>query len=110
MKAKKIALIMSALALTAVSGYLFGQYETEKIQTAQIAESENPAYSITFPNLREAKGIYSNSIIETEDGNMWFYNDTDLTFRNGEEVTVLFDCEAPGIEDDTILDVHSLEY
>ena len=107
MKEKRIALIMSALALTATAGFIFGQYDAEKIQTAQI---ENVQYSITFPNLREAKGIYSNSIIETEDGNMWFYNDTDLTFRNGEEVTVLFDCEAPGIADDTILDVHSLEY
>lgn len=110
MKAKKIALVLSALALTAVSGYLFGQYEAEKIQTAQVAESENTTYSIKFPNLREMNGVYSNSIIETEDGNFWFYNDTDLTFHNGEEVTVLFDCEAPGIEDDIILDVHSLEY
>ena len=96
---------MLALSLTACTPK---QTEPEIVYVRTTETETN--YSITFPNLREAKGIYSNSIIETEDGNMWFYNDTDLTFRNGEEVTVLFDCEAPGIADDTILDVHSLEY
>lgn len=116
MKSKRIALIMSALALTATAGFIFGQYDAEKIQTAQI---ENVQYSITFPNLRTAEGIYHDYLtVETTDGNLWSmgedsrYLDSEgnAIFTEGEKVIVLFDMWGEETEDDFILDVHSLEY
>lgn len=78
---------------------------------------------INFPDLRTAKGTYYNYLtITTEDGNEWLlgdapdskYLDSNGTaiFQSGESVIILFDTMGTldYLEDDVILDVHSLEY
>jgi hypothetical protein len=79
-------------------------------------------YHIDFPDLRVATGVYYDYLtIETADGNVWLLNDNPTSkyidengkaiFHNGENVLILFDTMATtNIEDDMILDVHSLEY
>lgn len=78
---------------------------------------------INFPDLRTAKGTYYDYLtIITEDGNEWLlgddpdskYLDSNGTaiFQSGESIIVLFDTMGTlnYLEDDVILDVHSLEY
>ena len=77
---------------------------------------------ITFPDLRTAKGTYYDYLtITTEDGNKWLLDDSanskyidngTVIFQNDESVIVLFDTMGTldYLEDDVILNVHSLEY
>lgn len=77
---------------------------------------------INFPDLRTAKGTYYDYLtIITEDGNEWLLDDSanskyidngTVIFQNDESVIVLFDTMGTldYLEDDVILNVHSLEY
>ena len=77
---------------------------------------------ITFPDLRTAKGTYYDYLtITTEDGNEWLLDDSanskyidngTVIFQNDESVIILFDTMGTldYLEDDVILNVHSLEY
>lgn len=114
MKRKIVALCMLALSLTACTPK---QTEPEIVYVRTTETETN--YSINFPNLRTAEGIYHDYLtVETTDGNLWNmgedsrYLDAEgnAIFTEGEKVTVLFDMWGEGIEDDIILDVHSLEY
>ena len=114
MKRNIVALCMLALSLTACTPK---QAESE-IVYVRATESDSD-YEINFPNLRTAEGIYHDYLtVETTDGNLWNmgedsrYLDAEgnAIFTEGEKVTVLFDMWGEGIEDDIILDVHSLEY
>ena len=114
MKRKIVALCMLALSLTACTPK---QTEPEIVYVRTTETETN--YSINFPNLRTAEGIYHDYLtVETTDGNLWNmgedsrYLDAEgnAIFIEGEKVTVLFDMWGEGIEDDIILDVHSLEY
>lgn len=114
MKRKIVALCMLALSLTACTPK---QTEPE-IVYVRITETETN-YSINFPNLRTAEGIYHDYLtVETTDGNIWnmgkdsryFDSEGNAIFTEGEKVVVLFDMWGEGIKDDIILDVHSLEY
>lgn len=114
MKRKIVALCMLALFLTACTPK---QTEPEIVYVRTTETETN--YSINFPNLRTAEGIYHDYLtVETTDGNLWNmgkdsrYLDAEgnAIFTEGEKVIVLFDMWGEGIEDDIILDVHSLEY
>ena len=114
MKGNIVALCMLALSLTACT-----PKQTEfEIVYVRTTESDSD-YEINFPNLRTAEGIYHDYLtVETTDGNLWNmgedsrYLDAEgnAIFTEGEKVIVLFDMWGEGIEDDIILDVHSLEY
>lgn len=66
---------------------------------------------IKFPGIRTENGDYESGHIITEDGHIWDYDNPDSIFYDGEQVIVLFDINGTEeIEDDIILDVHSLEY
>lgn len=104
---KKIA------TLTLTLGMLFTTAMPTMAQTTEI----------NFPDLRTAKGTYYDYLtITTEDGNEWLLGDEpeskyldsngNAIFKNGESVIVLFDTMGTldYLEDDVILDVHSLEY
>ena len=114
MKRKIVALCMLALSLTACTPK---QTEPEIVYVRTTETETN--YSINFPNLRTAEGIYHDYLrVETTDGNLWNMGEDsryldavgNAIFTEGEKVTVLFDMWGEGIEDDIILDVHSLEY
>ena len=117
MKKKLVALCMLALSLTACTPK---QAEPEIVYVRETkTETESDSYKIDFPNLRTAEGIYHDYMtVETTDGNLWNmgedsrYLDSEgkSIFTEGEKVTVLFDMWGEGIEDDIILDIHSLEY
>ena len=103
---KKIA------TLTLTLGMLFTTTMPTMAQTKEI----------NFPDLRTAKGTYYDYLtITTEDGNEWLLDDSanskyidngTVIFQNGESVIVLFDTMGTlgYLEDDVVLDVHSLEY
>lgn len=116
MKKKLLFLSLLALSLTACTPK---QTEPEIVYVRTTETETN--YSINFPNLRTAEGIYHDYLtIETTDGNVWELGDEsdsryldaegNAIFTEGEKVVVLFDMWGEGIEDDFILDVHSLEY
>ena len=114
MKRKIVALCMLALSLTACT-----PKQTEhEIVYVRTTESDSD-YEINFPNLRTAEGIYHDYLtVETTDGNLWSMGEDSryldskgkAIFTEGEKVIVLFDMWGETIEDDIILDVHSLEY
>lgn len=117
MKKKLLALCMLALSLTACTPKQ-AEPEIVYVRTTE-TETESDSYKIDFPNLRTAEGIYHDYLtVETTDGNLWNmgedsrYLDSkgNAIFHEGEKVVVLFDMWGEGIEDDIILDVHSLEY
>lgn len=103
---KKIA------TLTLTLGMLFTTTMPTMAQTKEI----------NFPDLRTAKGTYYDYLtITTEDGNEWLLDDSanskyidngTVIFQNDESVIVLFDTMGTldYLEDDVILNVHSLEY
>lgn len=103
---KKIA------TLTLTLGMLFTTTMPTMAQTKEI----------NFPDLRTAKGTYYDYLtITTEDGNEWLLDDSanskyidngTVIFQNDESVIVLFDTMGTldYLEDDVVLDVHSLEY
>ena len=103
---KKIA------TLTLTLGMLFTTTMPTMAQTKEI----------NFPDLRTAKGTYYDYLtIITEDGNEWLLDDSanskyidngTVIFQNDESVIVLFDTMGTldYLEDDVILNVHSLEY
>lgn len=103
---KKIA------TLTLTLGMLFTTTMPTMAQTKEI----------NFPDLRTAKGTYYDyMVIETADGNEWLLDDSadskyidngTAIFQSGESVIVLFDTMGTldYLEDDVILDIHSLEY
>lgn len=75
---------------------------------------------IRFPDLRTAEGTYYDYlVVETTDGNEWLLDDSaeskyisngNAIFTDKESVIVLFDTMGTeAIEDDIILDVHSLD-
>lgn len=114
MKKKLLALCMLALSLTACAPK---QTEPEIVYVRTTETETN--YSINFPNLRTAEGIYHDYLtVETSDGNLWSMGEDsryldlegNAIFTEGEKVVVLFDMWGESIEDDIILDVHSLEY
>lgn len=79
------------------------------------------AKEVCFPNLRTETGTYYDYlVVETTDGNEWLLGDEpdskyldsnrNAIFTDGESVIVLFDTMGTeNVEDDVILDVHSLE-
>ena len=114
MKRNILALCMLALSMTACTP---NQTEPEIVYVRTTETETN--YSINFPNLRTAEGIYHDYLtVETTDGNLWSmgedsrYLDSEgnAIFTEGEKVIVLFDMWGEETEDDFILDVHSLEY
>ena len=118
MKRKILVLSLLALSLTACTPTEQNQIEQEAHVDSYF---ETETYEINFPNLRTAEGIYHDYMtIETADGNLWELGDEpdsryldengNAIFTEGEKVIVLFDMWGEGIEDDFILDVHSLEY
>ena len=116
MKKKLLALCMLALSLTACT---IKQAEPEIVYVRATETESESDYEINFPNLRTAEGIYHDYLtVETTDGNIWnmgedsryFDSEGNAIFTEGEKVIVLFDMWGEGIEDDIILDVHSLEY
>lgn len=116
MKKKLLFLSLLALSLTACTTK---QAEPEIVYVRATETESETDYEINFPNLRTAEGIYHDYLtVETTDGNLWNmgedsrYLDAEgnAIFTEGEKVIVLFDMWGEGIEDDIILDVHSLEY
>lgn len=114
MKRNILALCMLALSMTACTP---NQTEPEIVYVRTTETETN--YSINFPNLRTAEGIYHDYLtVETTDGNLWSMGEDSryldskgkAIFTEGEKVIVLFDMWGETIEDDIILDVHSLEY
>ena len=103
---KKIA------TLTLTLGMLFTTTMPTMAQTKEI----------NFPDLRTAKGTYYDYLtITTEDGNEWLLDNSanskyidngTVIFQNDESVIILFDTMGTldYLEDDVILNVHSLEY
>ena len=116
MKRKLLALCMLALSLTACTPKQ-AEPEIVYVRTTE-TETESDSYKIDFPNLRTAEGIYHDYMtVETTDGNLWnmgedsrYFENGNVIFTEGEKVVVLFDMWGETIEDDIILDVHSLEY
>ena len=100
------------VTLTLILGMLFTTTMPTMAQTKEI----------NFPDLRTAKGTYYDYLyIETTDENEWLLDDSTNSkyidngtaiFQNGESVIVLFDTMGTldYLEDDVILNVHSLEY
>lgn len=77
-----------------------------------LREAEEPtSEGIKFPGIRTEAGDYESGHIVTEDGHIWDYDNPNSVFYDGEQVIVLFDINGTeAMADDTILDVHSLEY
>lgn len=116
MKKKIVALTLLALSLTACAA------KETPANTHVEVKTETGYEIISFPDLRIDKGTYYDYLcIETADGNEWLldnsedskYLDSNGTaiFQNGESVIVLFDIMGTldYLEDDVILDVHSME-
>ena len=80
--------------------------------TLTSAQTEEPTSGgVKFPGIRMETGNYESGHIITEDGHIWDYDNPNSVFYDGEQVIVLFDVNGTEeIADDTILDVHSLEY
>ena len=77
-----------------------------------LREAEEPTSGrVKFPGIRTETGNYESGHIITEDGHIWDYDNPNSVFYDGEQVIVLFDVNGTeAMADDTILDVHSLEY
>ena len=116
MKKKIVALTLLALSLTACAA------KETPANTHVEVKTETGYEIISFPDLRIDKGTYYDYLcIETADGNEWLLDDSEdskyidngtAIFQSCESIIVLFDTMGTldYLEDDVVLDVHSLEY